>query len=311
MAKRDMVQKGMKKVADVAISEDGTVHPAADSTMHRLLSVQRPVVLAYVRMLRRRHPEASVQEIADIIAKHYITITTGGGAAVGASAVVPGIGTAAALGISTVETAGFLESSALYAQAIAELHNLAVEDRMRANALVMGLMLGSSGEELVRKFSSDVPAEHDDTSASLTQWGSTVVRQIPSNVMGGLVKRMRKVVVRKFAARVGGSMLGRILPFGIGAVVGGVANRKMAQSIVANSVTAFGELPDDFPPELSLEAAHASQDKKMLRKLRNILRLNAKHGRTDEVLPSAEQEGTGVAEPENPIAEPENSATSS
>src|SRR5699024_12094387 len=88
-----------------------------------------------VRSLRREQPEASPEELIVIIRRHYLTLTTSGGAAVGATAAVPGLGTTAAVGVASAETAGVLESTALFAQAVSAIHGLPVQDAKRANAL--------------------------------------------------------------------------------------------------------------------------------------------------------------------------------
>ena len=112
MVKNAVVNAGLGRAAGMMVNEDGTLHPKAEGGVRRLLSVQRPIVLAYLRSLRRRHPEATPADIAEIVRSHYVNLTTGGGAAVGATAVVPGIRTGAAMGVAAVETAGFLEGSA-------------------------------------------------------------------------------------------------------------------------------------------------------------------------------------------------------
>ena len=63
-----------------------------------------------------------------ILERRYLAAVTTGGAAVGATAVVPGIGTGVTLALSGVETLGFLEATALYAQSVAEVHGIAVEN---------------------------------------------------------------------------------------------------------------------------------------------------------------------------------------
>ncbi|TFI18892.1 hypothetical protein E4A41_14680, partial [Micrococcus endophyticus] len=70
---------------------------------------------------------------------------------VGGTAIVPGIGTVAALGLSAAATVGFMEATALYAQSLAELHGITMEDPQRAEALVMALMLGDDAKELLRE----------------------------------------------------------------------------------------------------------------------------------------------------------------
>jgi len=48
----------------------------------------------------------------------------------------------------------------------------------------------------------------------------------------------------------GGAFLGRALPFGVGAVVGGAGNLMMGRAVVSSAKEAFGVLPDTVPGEL-------------------------------------------------------------
>jgi hypothetical protein len=101
-------------------------HPIAVRGIDRLLSVQRPLVLAHVRRVRRRHPDATPTEVITILERHYLTAVTGGGAAVGASSAIPGVGIVVSLALSGAETAGFLETTALFAQWVTEVHGIAI-----------------------------------------------------------------------------------------------------------------------------------------------------------------------------------------
>src|SRR5690606_33516331 len=179
-------KKGLDKAAKLAVNDDGTLNPRAQSMLSRLLSVQRPVALAYVRSLRRRHPDATPEELIKIIRRHYLTLTTSGGAAVGATAAVPGLGTTAALGVAGAETAGFLEGTALFAQAIAEIHGLPVADAKRANALVLGLMLGKDGKNLIQKFGK----QNGGVESMFGSWGATVTKQLPTPLVDLLVRKL-------------------------------------------------------------------------------------------------------------------------
>ena len=80
-----------------------------------LLSVQRPAVLAHIRSIRKSKPNATPAQLIAILEKRYLAAVTTGGAAVGVAAALPAIGTVASLALSTAETAGFLEVSALFA----------------------------------------------------------------------------------------------------------------------------------------------------------------------------------------------------
>lgn len=275
MVKSTMVNSGIGRAAGMAINDDGTLHPKAEGGIRKLLSVQRPTVLAYLRSLRRRHPDATPADIAEIVRSHYVNLTTGGGAAVGATAVVPGIGTGAAMGVAAVETAGFLEGSALYAQAVAELHGLPVRDPERANALVMGLILGDSGRDLVKKFAGQARGTGPAVTAN---WGQIVAKQVPASMMNSLTRRMRKALLKKYPARASGSFVGRLLPFGVGAVIGAVVNRKMALTVVDQARTAFGQFPVNFEPELDPQVSTPKKDATVVGGLKNIIRLKKKRG---------------------------------
>src|SRR6478609_11478127 len=124
-------------------------HPMMVRGLDRVLAIQRPLVLAHIRSIRLRNPQASPAELIRILERRYLAAVTTGGAAVGATAVVPGIGTGVTLALSGVETVGFLEATALYAQSVAEVHGVVVEDPDRARALVLTLMLGKEGVDLV------------------------------------------------------------------------------------------------------------------------------------------------------------------
>ncbi|MGO3064075.1 MAG: hypothetical protein ACTIIN_13630, partial [Brevibacterium aurantiacum] len=170
------------------------------------------------------------------------------------------------------ETAGFLEGTALFAQAISEIHGLPVQDSKRANALVLGLMLGKDGKNLVQKFSK----QSGGAESMFGNWGSTVTKQLPAPVVDLLVRKLRKTFIRKFAARAGGSLVGRLLPFGIGAIIGGVVNAQMARKVAEESSEAFGDAPTIFPLETDPEYVAPKKDRKLLAGLKNVAALRGK-----------------------------------
>ncbi|ROS59500.1 hypothetical protein EDF38_2350 [Frigoribacterium sp. PhB160] len=215
--------------------------------LDRVLSVQRPVAVRHVRALRRRHKKASPEQLIRILEREYLAAVTTGGAAVGASAVVPGVGWGVALALSGVETAGFLEASALFAQSVTEVHGIAVTDPERARALVMTMILGTPGAALVRQFAGEAIGT---APARTAFWGELVTEKVPKAALGGLTDTVRKHFVRRFAASQGATILGRAVPFGIGAVVGGAGNHMLGRKVVTSARAAFGPAPSSFPPEL-------------------------------------------------------------
>src|SRR4051794_24685154 len=137
-------------------ADENELHPAVAKTFDGLMAVHRPLVLANIRRIRRSHPDASPAELIAILERDFLTAVTASGAAVGASAAVPSVGTATSLALSGVETAAFLEASALFAQSVSEIHGLAVFDPERSRSLVMALMLGTSGRDLVKQFTGSL-----------------------------------------------------------------------------------------------------------------------------------------------------------
>lgn len=232
-----------------------TPPPAVEKGFERLLSVQRPLVVAHVKSIRRMHPDASPERVIQILERRYLIAVTSGGAAVGASAVIPGVGTAASLALSGVETAGFLEASALFAQSVTEVHGIAVTDPERARTLVMAMMLGTAGADLVRQFAGQATGRGQGRSGF---WGEMVTSRLPKAAMGQIGDRIRKSFIRRFVARQGGSILGRAIPFGVGAVIGGTGNHLLGRRVIDSSREAFGPPPPAFP--LVLEPGVATPD---------------------------------------------------
>ncbi|TDX76644.1 alpha/beta hydrolase family protein [Rathayibacter sp. PhB151] len=211
--------------------------------LDRVLAVQRPAVLANIRALRRRRPNATPEQLITSLERQYLSSVAAGGAAIGATAVVPGIGTAASVALSGAGAIGFLEASALFAQSVTEVHGIRLEDPDRARALVLTLMMGSSGSELVRQ----VAGHATGTSAGMNQyWGSVVTKGLPSFLVGELADRAKKSFAKHFLAQQGAGLLGRAMPFGIGAALGGVGNAMLGRKVVQSARDAFGPAPREF-----------------------------------------------------------------
>ncbi|WP_213813876.1 hypothetical protein [Glaciihabitans sp. dw_435] len=214
----------------------------------KVLSVQRPVVLAHIRAIRHSKPNATPAEVIHILERRYLAAVTTGGAMVGASAVIPAVGVGISLALSSVETAGFLEASALFAQSVTEVHGIVVEDPDRARALVMTMMLGSGGSDLVRQLAGQVTGGGPSRTGF---WGDMVTKSLPSAAMGHIADQIKKSFMKKFVVQQGTNLVGRAIPFGIGAVIGGSGNHILGRRVVKSSREAFGVAPDHFP--LTLE----------------------------------------------------------
>ncbi len=253
MAKRSnpAMRMAQKTAHNAMFDADGKPKPGLHTLLLRAVDVQRPLVLANLRRLQRRHPQATASQLAAKLERDYLLAVTGGGALVGGSAVIPGIGTVAALGLSAAATVAFLEATALYTTSLAELHGIRMVDPDRASTLVMAVILGEEGTELLSALSGQAAGRGKGASQA---WGSAFARNAPQSGVGTVRGWVQRAFLRSLLKRQGSFLLGRALPFGIGAVVGGVGNQVMGRAVVANTREAFGPLPDTIPGELLADA---------------------------------------------------------
>lgn len=211
------------------------------------LKVQRPAVDANIRRVLKRHPNADPDELLIRLRYQYLNAVTGAGAGLGAVAVIPGLGTVAGLALTGGGTAVFLEASALYAQSVAAVHGITIADPERARALILTIMLGSAGVDVVRQFANQA------LGTGPTQqmfWAQLVSQSLPAGAVRKLSGDLQHKAIKKVATHGSKHVLGRILPFGIGAVVGAVGNRLLAKRIIASAETAFGPVPQSFHGQL-------------------------------------------------------------
>lgn len=225
-----------------------TVHPRIVAGLDRVLWLQRPVVLAHIRVLRTMHPDATPAELLRSLERRYLVAVTGGGAGVGLVAALPSVGTVASLAVSAGETLGFLEATALFAQSVTEVHGIALSDPERSRTLVMAMLLGSGGQDLVRQLAGQAAGGANRS----TFWGELVTKQLPRAAVDRIAGRIRTAFLRRFAATQGGSLVGRALPFGVGAIVGGAGNHLLGRRVVQSAREAFGPAPAAFPAELEV-----------------------------------------------------------
>jgi hypothetical protein len=204
--------------------------------------VQGPAVKAYVERLRQGNPDATPAEIVTKLEKQYIAAVMASGAAVGSAAAVPGVGTLAALSAVAGETVVFLEATALFVLAVAEVHGIPAEHRERRRALVLSVLVGEDSKNAI----ADLIGPGRTSGAWLSDGAAT----LPLPAVSQLNTRLLRYFVKRYTLRRGAIMFGKLLPVGIGAVVGGVGNRLMGKRIIKHARAAFGSPPPRWPAKL-------------------------------------------------------------
>ena len=206
--------------------------------------VQRPAVRAYVDRLRRADPGATPADVTARLEKHYLRAVTATGAAVGSAAAFPGIGTLGALSTVAGETVVFLEATAVFVLALAEVHNIPVEHREQRRALVLAVLVGDAGKRAI----ADLIGPGRTNGAWLTESAAS----LPLPAVAELNTRLLRYFVKRYTLRRGALAFGKLLPVGIGATVGAGGNRLMGKKIVGNARRAFGTPPGRWPVTLHL-----------------------------------------------------------
>ncbi|MBM7051545.1 di- and tripeptidase [Rothia sp. ZJ932] len=243
--------------AKSAFDENGQPKPAVTKVIDSVLKIQRPMVVGMVKKLHEKHPNETPAQIAERLEKSYLRDITVGGGAVGASAFVPGIGTVTSVGFSVVAVAGYLERTAIYIQAMAELHGVQVNDPEEGRMMVMALMLGEDGSNLM----SSILAQSTKAGGVSSKWGMMMGKSNNSGKLFSVEKTIRNMFIKRFLTKQSGALLGRALPFGIGAVVGGGANLALGKKVVSEVENAFGTPPAIFPDEISGRAPRVAEPK--------------------------------------------------
>ncbi|TRW79298.1 hypothetical protein FK535_22515 [Mycolicibacterium sp. 018/SC-01/001] len=234
------------KNREPAVREDdpSAAAKALSNIIERGARVQGPAVRAYVGRLREANPGASPAEIITKLEKHYMAAVMASGAAVGSAAAFPGIGTLVAMSAVAGETVVFLEATSVFVLAVAEVHGIPAEERERRRALVLAVLVGEDSKGAI--------ADLLGRGRTSGGWLSDGAASLPLPAVSQLNNRLLKYFVKRYTLKRGAMMFGKMLPVGIGAVVGGVGNRLMGRKIVANAREAFGAPPPRWPSALHL-----------------------------------------------------------
>jgi hypothetical protein len=214
------------------------------AAVERALRVQQPAVAAYVAKARRNKPNATPAEVIAALDKQYLLTVGGTGAAAGGAAFVPGIGTAASLATGAAEAIAALDASVLYTLAVAEVHGLRMEDVERRRTLVLAVVLGEGGTQLMQK-----------VTGRSTPWAKTLADSLPLPKLGPLNQTLVRWFVKRYAARQGALAFGRALPLGAGVVIGAVGNVVTARAVIRSTERAFGPPPSHWPEAAPDQAA--------------------------------------------------------
>ncbi|WP_425956045.1 hypothetical protein [Xylanimonas sp. McL0601] len=214
-------------------------HPATvlDALLDKAVTIPSSTIRRHVASVRRRNPEASPAQVIQLLEKEYLRWVAAAGGAVGAAAAVPAVGTGTGVVLTTADVATFFAASAAFSLAVAEVHGIESDDIPRRRALLLGSVLGTRGAK-------DVESA---VGGSTTAWGKVLLTTMPQGSVRKVNTALSNVFLKKQLAKHGTLALARLVPFGVGAVVGFAGGRALGHGVVGQSRRAFGTPPVHFP----------------------------------------------------------------
>jgi hypothetical protein len=157
------------------------------------------------------------------------------GAAAGAAAAAPTVGTAATLLATSAELAWFTGRAGDLILTIAALHGHPDPTVDERRAWVMAVLIygGSARDEFARALNQA------STGIELAPGD----RRIPLASVQAANRVMSKLLLRRYGTRRGVAALGRVIPLGIGAVIGAGSNYMAIRALARNADQFFSRLP--------------------------------------------------------------------
>ena len=239
-------QASTRDIVDAVHSDPQSLEDRAGATgrvliaaLNKAAHLQTGVIEGYVDWLRSKHPDATPAEIQALMDKHILRFATGSGAGVGAAAAVPGIGFATGAAAVGAESMLFLEAATLYVMASAHLRGVDIRNEDRRRALILVVLLGASGTMIVDTVVGNLGDKSGaSVAATLTRFGTPSLNEVNSRLM--------KAATKRFSKKLWGTWIGKMMPLGVGAVVGTMANRKIVEKLFENSRLSLGPVPARF-----------------------------------------------------------------
>jgi hypothetical protein len=143
-----------------------------------------------------------------------------------------------------VDLVAFLDASVLYTLSVAEIHGLDIEDIERREFLVTSVLVGNSAatatiEPLIGH--------------SVPYWGRQIVKAIPMSAINKANKVLGPRFVTKYGTQQGVLVLGKQVPYFIGAGIGTGGNSIFGWFIVKAARQILGPPPESWDEFSQLE----------------------------------------------------------
>ncbi|MDP9801284.1 hypothetical protein J2S49_001360 [Arcanobacterium wilhelmae] len=166
---------------------------------------------------------ATTTALVAVLEKRYLRDVTGSGAVVGGAAAMPGVGTIAGLAAAVGDTGVFMTATMVHVFAVLEVMRPGELTLEQERALVLTVLMGGVSATGVKKLAKQ---------AGITTSGGGLIKSLQGLALRKFTDSMRKRIFRRFTAKQATAFVGKLLPFGIGAAVGGYTNRSLGKTMI-------------------------------------------------------------------------------
>jgi hypothetical protein len=190
-----------------------------------------------VEQLKAAHPAEAAATLAKREATATVVRCTGVGVVAGLPGAIPGLGTfaqaCATLGIAGGEAAILLRNVAGLQYRVAGLygHDLQAPERIDELLIIAGLQSGAI-------LPAREAGKRVGTKIAVTQFN----RHVSGELLREINIKLGATVLTKYGTKRGGVALGRMLPFGVGATIGGSVNFIMTRSFGHLILRYYGQI---------------------------------------------------------------------
>jgi hypothetical protein len=182
-----------------------------------------------VGSLRRSNPGLSDTQLLKKVDVAFMSLVTTTGAATGAVAAAPGVGTGIGMLAAAGDMSWFLTAAAGYVLSAAELRGITVENFEHQRALVLMVLAGGGGSTFFTQAA-------ERTGPHL---GRVVTNAVPLSTIKSINKVLGAHFVTKYGTKRGIIAIGKVAPFGVGFVIGAGGNLVMARGVIRTAKAMF------------------------------------------------------------------------
>lgn len=187
----------------------------------------------WVKQIKEENPELTKDEIAEYIGDYIVWQFTKQGAALALPGAIPGLGTVVQISteISTIsaDIALMIRNQIYIVFALGECYGIKGRETLLQDSLIcMGLWTNS----IVL------------TRTGAVKLGSKVVeanfkKRFPAKIFQAINRKVGRTILTKYGTKRGGIAIGKLIPFGVGVVVGGGFNYITMKRFATKSIEYF------------------------------------------------------------------------